>query len=223
MTARFLDTRQFLARSMAALALSGCASTNAPSIASQTLPFVTHAAFFSQETHQPMVLDPQVFVAQGGNPPGTGPQNIAHVAGYRNALPSDPASTMIYSAIGIPLGMTSTQWFAAGGAATLTPLADGSERIELALSGLRPGGVYDLFENHFDQQPVGFTPLDGTGKSTRFVAGLDGKAVMLVVAPQRLTHDNAILVVYHSDRETHGLERGPIGVTAHHQIIVRIH
>lgn len=222
MSPSFPNARGLLTAMMVAVAATGCASTSPPATPGQTLNLVTHAAFFSQESHQPMVLDPQVFVAQSGAMAATGPQNITHVAGYRNALPSDSAASMIFSATGTPLGMTATQWFAAGGSATLTPLSDGSERIELSLTGLRPGGVYDLFENHFDQQPVGFTPLDGTGQSTHFVAGLDGKAAVSVLAPQRLTHDNAILVVYHSDRETHGLERGPIGVTAHHQAIVRI-
>ena len=205
-----------------AILMAGCAASPPRTAQSEVLPLVTHAAFFSQESHQPFVLDPQVFVEQPGAPAATGPQNIVHIAGLRNALPSDPALAMVFSASGTPLGMTSTQWFAAGGTASLTPLSDGSERVELALVGLRPGGVYDLFENHFDQRPVGFTPLDGTGTSTRFVAGLDGRAAIIVLAPHRLTHDNAVLVVYHSDRESHGLERGAIGVTAHHQAIVRI-
>lgn len=213
--------RRSIVAAVVAVAFTACA-TPQPVVTSQTLPLTTHAAFFSQETGAPLVFDPQVFVADPEAPAATGAQNIAHVAGYRNARPYDAASTPVFSATGVPLGMTSTQWFAAGGTARLTPLPDGTTRIALALDGLRPGGVYDLFENHFDRQPVGFTPLDGTGATTRFVAGLDGKADVIVLAPQPLTHDNAILVVYHSDRETHGLERGPIGMTAHHQAIVRI-
>jgi hypothetical protein len=36
-----------------------------------------------------------------------------------------------------------------------------------------------------------------------------------------LTHDNAVLVIYNSGGEQHGMERGCIGVDAHHQIIAR--
>jgi hypothetical protein len=42
------------------------------------------------------------------------------------------------------------------------------------------------------------------------------------MSPQTLTHDNAVLLVCHSDNTSHGTERGAIGVNAHHQIVVRI-
>ena len=87
---------------------------------------------------------------------------------------------------------------------------------------LVPSGVYSLFENHFDTTPPSFTPLDGTGKGNVFHADADGAASVTVVAPYRMTHANGILVVYHSDGTTHGKERGPIGVTAHHQLVLRI-
>jgi hypothetical protein len=48
-----------------------------------------------------------------------------------------------------------------------------------------------------------------------------GKAVMTVIAPAILTHDNAVLVVYHSDGKAHGKLRGNIGLDAHHQLIAR--
>ena len=44
---------------------------------------------------------------------------------------------------------------------------------------------------------------------------------MTVTAPQLLTHANAVLLVYHSDKTFHGDQRGEIGVTAHHQLIAR--
>jgi hypothetical protein len=81
--------------------------------------------------------------------------------------------------------------------------------------------IYSLFENHFDQKPVGFTPLDGAGTDNDFVAGPDGRAVKTLTAPAPLTHDNAVLVVYHSDGKSHGTTRGMIGVDAHHQPIAR--
>ncbi|MFC5429767.1 hypothetical protein ACFPTO_13310 [Paraburkholderia denitrificans] len=49
----------------------------------------------------------------------------------------------------------------------------------------------------------------------------EGNAVLTTIAPAPLTHDNAVLVVYHSDGKSHGKLRGDIGVTAHHQLIAR--
>lgn len=53
------------------------------------LPFVTHAEFFSAETHQVPPLDPQVFFALSSASAGLGPQGIRHVAGVRNARIAD--------------------------------------------------------------------------------------------------------------------------------------
>jgi hypothetical protein len=83
-------------------------------------------------------------------------------------------------------------------------------------------GHYSLFENHFDQQPVGFTPLDGAGKANDFMANDSGSATVSVLAPQAPTHANAVLLVYHSDKTSHGDQRGDTGVNAHHQLIARI-
>ena len=203
--------------------LSGCAylpTSDAPR--TTTLPFVTHAAFFSAETRQPTPLDPQVFVQQANAAAATGPQNIKHVAGYRNALISDLPGLKLFSASGEPLGFTLGEWLGAAGHVDLTSGDAGAEKVVATFTGLKPGGVYSLFENHFDQQPIGFTPLDGQGMENSFVAGSDGRAMLTVLAPQRLTHANAVLLVYHSDGKTHGASRGAIGVTAQHQLIVRI-
>src|SRR5262249_57447297 len=68
----------------AALALVGAPATQAAG--SQTLTFTIHAAFFSSETKQPKIVDPQVFVQDPASPAATGPQTIQHVAGVRPAL-----------------------------------------------------------------------------------------------------------------------------------------
>ena len=78
-----------------------------------------------------------------------------------------------------------------------------------------------MFENNFDQQPVGFTPLDGSGTGSNFVSDGEGKAVVSIISPLPLTHDNAVRVIYHSDGKTHKKLRGEIGHDAHHQLIVR--
>ncbi|MHB8494622.1 MAG: hypothetical protein ACYC9Z_09565 [Casimicrobiaceae bacterium] len=186
------------------------------------LAFVTHAAFFSQEAHQPKALDPQVFVRDSSAKAAMGPQNIDHVEGYRNALLTDPTDSPMFTARGKPLvGFTLGSWLGARGEVTITPLKSGRAKIVAKFTGLRPHGVYSLFENHFDQKPIGFTPLDGKGTKNSFVAKVNGTAAITVIAPAMLTNANAILVVYHSDGKTHGTSRGVIGVTAQHQLIAR--
>lgn len=186
------------------------------------LAFELHAVFFSDETHQPKALDPQVFVADPAAKAGIGPQNIRHAAGYRPALLSDPHNLAAHNADGKPLGFTIGDWFAAKGQTQIARQPDGRALVACTFSSLLPHGVYSLFENHFDQKPIGFTPLDGTGKTNSFTADARGNAQVSLHAPQPLTHANAVLLVYHSDGRTHGMQRGPIGVTAHHQLIARI-
>jgi len=186
------------------------------------LKFVVHASFFSEETHQPNALDPQAFVKDPSVPSAVGPQKIEHAAGYRPALLSDVARTPVFTAAGESLGFTLGQWLGAKGSVTITQRASGGARIVAHFTSLRPNGVYSLFENHFDQQPVGFTPLDGTGKRNSFRAKSDGTATIAVTAPEMPTHANAVLLVYHSDHTSHGTSRGEIGINAHHQLIARL-
>ena len=156
------------------------------------------------------------------SPGATGPQNIQHIAGFRPALiEQDAKTTPLFNAKGESLGFDLGQWLGATGRVTITPSANGKATISAQFSKLQPGGFYSLFENHFDQQPVGFTPLDGAGKANNFVADKKGAAQVTVTTPQMLTHANAVLLVYHSDKTFHGDQRGEIGVTAHHQLIAR--
>lgn len=37
-----------------------------------------------------------------------------------------------------------------------------------------------------------------------------------------MTHAEGLLLIYHSDGRDHGVQRGKIGVDAHHQLIVRV-
>ena len=185
------------------------------------LQFILHAVFFSDETHQVKPLDPHAFVKDASAPAAVGPQNIAHAAGFRPALVAGPFDVEVFNAQGKSLRCSLADWFAAKGSVKITPSGTGA-KIDCQFTRLRPNGTYSLFENHFDQKPVGFTPLDGTGKGNSFTADTSGSAAISLVSPRPLTHDNAVLLVYHSDNTAHGTERGEIGVTAHHQIIVRI-
>jgi hypothetical protein len=130
-------------------------------------------------------------------------------------------TTPLFNAKGESLGFDFGQRLGATGRVTIVASANGKAKISAQFSKLQPGGSYSLFENHFDQQPVGFTPLDGAGKANNFVADKKGAARVTLTAPQILTHANAVLLVYHSDKTFHGDQRGEIGVTAHHQLIAR--
>jgi hypothetical protein len=183
--------------------------------------FVTHAAFFSGETKQPKALDPQAFVRDSAAEAATGPQGIKHAAGVRPALiDQDPKSSMLYNAEDKPLGFDLQTWLSASGSVTITEQG-GKPVLEANFKGLKPNAQYSLFENHFDHTPVSFTPMDGTGKTNSFVAQPDGSARVSMTLPDFPTHANAVLLIYNSDGQTHGLERGKIGIDAHHQLIAR--
>ena len=183
--------------------------------------FVLHAPFFSNEARVPNLLDPHVFVADPVTAEAVGPQGITHAAGFRPALMVDDPAQTLFNAKGKPLDMTLRQWFSAYGSYVGTRQNDGSERIVATFAGLIPNGHYSLFENHFAPAGVTFTPLDDKGIGNNVVARADGTATLTLTAPARLTHDNAVLLVYHSDGRDHGVERGTIGDTAHHQLISR--
>lgn len=185
------------------------------------LQFVTHAAFFSNEMKVTPALDPQVFLKENNAPEQIGPQQIKHVAGFRNLHVDDQPATELFSSIGKKLRLTAGNWLGAKGDATITPEGGGAD-IVATFSGLKPHGVYSLFENHFDTKPIGFTPLDGAGKTNSFVANKKGEATIQVHSPEMLTHANAILLVYHSDSKPHGSDRGTIGVNAFHHLIARL-
>ena len=183
--------------------------------------FVTHAAFFSAETRQPKALDPQVFVHDAAAQAATGPQGIKHVAGVRPALiDQDAKSSMLYNAEDKPLGFDLQTWLSASGSVTITKQG-GKSLLQANFKGLKPSAHYSLFENHFDQTPVAFTPMDGTGTTNSFVTQPDGSATVSITLPDFPTHANAVLLIYNSDGQTHGLERARIGIDAHHQLIAR--
>jgi len=204
-----------------AVALFGAYTTAKAAENGQVLSLETHAGFFSHETHQKVDLDPQVFVKDATANGAVGPQQITRVGGIRNALVSDNPELPIFSASGKDLGMNLGKWLGARGEVILTPLTSGKEKVTIYMTGLKPNGKYSFFENHFDQKPIGFTPLDGAGTDNTVIANSAGTAVFTTVAPTLITHDNAVLVVYQSDGKSYGKYRGEIGHNAHHQLIAR--
>jgi hypothetical protein len=194
-----------------------------PAAARQTLAFVTHAAFFSQETHRTPSIDPQIFVREDSAAEGTGPQNIEHVAGVRPARLDDAPELVAYDAKGNSLGFTLGKWFAASGTAELAPgPTAASTRVSLAFTKLIPFGVYSLFRIAFSPDGATFRPLDGDGTTNNFTAAADGSASPVVTTSDPLQRGDAIVLVYHADALQHGASRGTIGLDAHHQLIVRL-
>jgi hypothetical protein len=210
-----------LAVALAAAGLLFASAAGGSAASPLKMNFVTHAAFFSGETKQPKTLDPQVFIHDSAAPEATGPQGITHVAGVRPPfIEQDPKSSMLYNAEDKPLGFDLQTWLSASGTVTITEQG-GKTVLDASFKGLKPNAQYSLFENHFDHTPVSFTPMDGTGKTNSFVAQPDGSARVSMTLPDFPTHANAVLLIYNSDGQTHGLERGKIGIDAHHQLIAR--
>jgi len=187
----------------------------------QTFGFLTHAAFFSLESKQPDVVDPQAFVADASAKSGSGPQGIVHLAGIRPTFGVENPATPAINAQGRPLGFDLAKWFGAHGVVELKSLGTNTA-AEFSFAGLVPDGRYSLFENHFSATGVTFTPLDGTGTTNSFTAKRDGRAALKLTIPGTVKHAEGLLLVYHSDGQDHGMQRGELGITAHHQLIVRV-
>lgn len=218
MTNRF-NRRLLLLAATAGLLLTSV--ENGFSASPLKMTFVTHAAFFSIETRQPKAVDPQVFMEDASAPAATGPQGIKHDAGIRPALiDQDARTSKLFNAEHKPLGFDLQSWLSPTGSVTISD-DGGKVTMEAAFKGLQPNASYSLFENHFDTKPISFTPIDGSGKTNSFTTKSDGSASVSMTMPGMPTHANAVLVIYNSGGQPHGLERGRIGIDAHHQLIAR--
>ncbi|HLN47727.1 MAG TPA: hypothetical protein VK216_05630 [Magnetospirillaceae bacterium] len=192
-------------------------------IAAVTLTFFPYGSFFSNDSGLAPPVDPQVFVKDEAAPAGVGPQSIAHEAGYRPALvQSDPATAPLFSAHGAPLGITLGQWIGATGTLEIVALNANAQSVVVHCEGLSPYGAYSLFTSRSDPQASVFAPLDGSGAGNSFVADAGGSATTTVLVSPPLAPASTIVVVFHSDGETHGLSRGAIGITSHNQLIARV-
>jgi len=188
-----------------------------------TYTFATHAVFFSNETNQPAVVDPQVFVADPAVAAATGPQNIMHIGGYRPArAASDGPSVPLFTAQGLPLGFTLGEWLGAGGTGTVV-CTNGSAAAIDQFSGLVPGGVYQLFRNQFTPQGPKRSPFGKPDAADSvFTASKDGTAVFTSVLPFCPDPTDGVLLSYHSDGTVHGPLGGDVGVTMHNQLLIRV-
>jgi hypothetical protein len=199
------------------------ASVSLADIATASVPFQLHMDFFSSESHQPSVIDPQVFVSAPGTPAGTGPQMIPHVAGIAPAAKTDPPDTPLLAADGTPLGITLSQWTSAAGSLSLT-CDSGRETAVNDLRGLVPAGVYSIFVVHLTVQGPGrFTPFgDIAGTTNNFTASPDGTAAPTTTLDGCLNQQEAVVVIWHSDRTAHGASGGTLGVDWHNSLIAKV-
>ncbi len=190
---------------------------------SYTYMFATHAVFFSNETKQPAVIDPQVFVADPAIMAATGPQNIMHVGGYRPArIASDAPSVPLFTAQGLPLGFTLGEWLGASGTGTVVCTGNSAAAIN-QFSGLIPSGVYQLFRNQFTPQGPKRSPFGKPDASDSvFTANKDGAAVVTSVSPFCPDPTDGVLLSYHSDGMVHGPLGGDTGVNLHNQLLIRV-
>jgi hypothetical protein len=209
--------RALIATLVAAIALAG--ESFAASTAETEV--ITHAAFFSAEMNLSQVIDPHIFVQDRSVPQAFGPLGIKHEAGLRPAvIEQDPKTAPLYTADGKPFGITLGEWLR--GTFSFTITGTGSNMLlNATFSGLRPQGHYSLFERHSERTPTAFVPLDGTGSSNSFVAGTDGRAKLSIKLAQPLPSTSTVVLIFHSDNQAHGLQRGRIGFDAHHLVMTR--
>lgn len=212
-----IDLRFLAATPIAAVVLAGMSFAASP----PKIDVITHAAFFSEETKQSETIDPHIFVQDAASPETVGPLGIKHAAGLRPALIERDAKTLLlYTADGKALGMNLGTWLGATLSIVISGTG-GNARLEAAFSGLKPLGHYSLFERHSDQKTVTFTPMDGEGNNNSFVTHADGTAKLSIKLAQPLPPTSAIVLIFHSDNQAHGRERGRVGFNAHHVVMTR--
>jgi hypothetical protein len=211
------DLRVALAALVAGSVLTGMSFAASPA----KTDVITHAAFFSAEMGQSRVIDPHIFVQDAAAPEAVGPLGIKHAAGLRPAfVEEDRKAAPLYTADGKPLGMTLGEWLRGTFSMMITGTT-ADPRLDATFSGLKPQGRYSLFERQSGQQTVAFKPIDGTGASNSFVAGADGTATLSIKLSRPLPSTSTVVLIYHSDDQAHGLQRGRIGYDAHHLVMTQ--
>ena len=188
----------------------------------QRLVYQLHMTFFSAETKQAKVIDPQMFAQAPGAAAARGPQNVDHAANLAPVAAEAAPDTALYDATGKPLNITLGRWKQASGESQLTCTA-GKETIRSSFKGLLATGAYQLFVAHFNVNGPGrFSPAgaaDGGGDAVQPVAG--GAATHSTSFSPCLTPDDGLVLIWASDGQSHGATPGAIGVTQHNQLIVR--
>jgi hypothetical protein len=182
--------------------------------------FMTHAAFFADLTQANASIDPHVFVSDSSAAAGTGPENIAHVAGFRpENQGTDDHTSPLYNANGKALGFNIGKWLNSAGTVSVDSSGVG-DRLHFGYTGLSESGHYDMFR--FDPATGGISPLDGTGTTNAFTATSLGTADFYVTTPAHVTAFDRILLIYNSDGMDHSTQPGTFGVDSHVELVLRV-
>ena len=218
-----LTLRRLTALGLALLCLTLFATSALAAGSAYQFTLEPHSTFFSTESHLSAVVDPQVFVVDAAAPAATGPQNIAHSAGYRPAAPGkDASSTPLYTAQGKALGVTLGAWLGATGSGTVTCTGN-TATVSAQLGGLIPHGLYQMTRLQFSPAGVKRTALgqaDGAGST--FTAGATGSETFTAQLPFCPAATEGVVVAYVSDGATHGAALGDIGINLHNQLAAHL-
>ncbi len=200
-----------IAVSSAGVLLGSLAAT--PAVAPPTT-FTSFAAFFSAAANLREPIDPQMFVAAPGAAAGIGPEHVPHVAGIRNVALNDDKTLMVRSSNGSELGLTVKNWLAAGGTVAVEPLGADRAHLVFDFNHILSGSRYSLFAMH--RLPLGgFAPIGGDAGTFNASVGCTAR----VEFNARLDPGDAIVLVYHSDGQSHGSVPGVLGLNAHIQLV----
>ena len=211
-----------MATTCAALLLGACGSSS-PQTNAVHAAYQLHMEFFSHESGLGTVIDPQMFIASPGAPAQIGPQMIPHVAGLMPVAHDAPSSTPLLDANGRPLDVTLGAWEKATGTLTLT-CSKNVEAAKSQLTGLLPRSLYSVFVVHLKVDGPGrFTPFGNpAGTDDSFTSTRSGKAITTDHVNGCLDHQEAVVVIWHSDGKTHGAAPGILGLTWHNSVITQV-
>ena len=114
------------------------------------------------------------------------------------------------------------QWESAAGTVALN-CVDNTDTAIHQLTGLIPLGLYSVFVVHLNVRGPGrFTPFgDAEGTTNNFTAGLDGTATPTTSVQGCLSDRDAIVVIWHSDNQSHSASAGTVGIDWHNALITR--
>lgn len=196
-------------------------------LAAVTLDFVSGGSFFSAQTHQGTPVDPLVFIKDSrpvaNAKPEAGKLNILHEASVGAAVLGSDSATPLYNADGTSLDVSLANWLGAHGVAQVTPAGPNADVVSATFYGLMPDADYSLFQGHTTTNFLDIAPLDGSGSSNSFRSDDDGRGSINVTTARPLGQFDTIVLVYHSDNQTHGSSPGNPGYTAHVQLVARVH
>jgi hypothetical protein len=146
-----------------------------------------------------------------------------HEAGMGPAVLGSDSATPLYNADGTSLDVSLANWLGAHGVAQIAPAGPNADLVTATFYGLIPDADYGLFQGHTTTSYLDIAPLDGSGSSNSFRSDDDGRGSISVSTTHQLGRFDTVVLVYHSDNQTHGSSPGNPGYTAHVQLVAIVH